>query len=201
MRSKLQKLFMLWLMFISCVACGESEMRSEVADKSSLVKAAEWQIGKTIYYDPSYVALAYPKGDLPLEKGVCTDVVIRALRRACGLDLQQLVHQDMVAHFSAYPQRWGLRRPDRNIDHRRVPNLQTYFKRQGWELDRRSGRSNYQPGDLVTCTVAGRLPHIMIVSGTSNKNGLLMVIHNIGGGTKLEDSLLKYPITGHYRVK
>lgn len=173
----------------------------DLAQKPSnqdLAKAARSQIGITIRYVPDYVALDYPGGDVPEETGVCTDVVIRALR-ATGHDLQRLVHEDMKAHFSSYPKRWGLRKTDRNIDHRRVPNLRTFFKRKGKSLPVTKNKANYLPGDLVTCTVAGRLPHIMIVSDKRNARGVPLVIHNIGSGTKEEDRLFDFPITGHYR--
>ncbi|MFT5883517.1 MAG: hypothetical protein ACI9FG_002034 [Crocinitomicaceae bacterium] len=165
-----------------------------------LVAAARWQVGKTLTYDPAYVGLEYPGGDLPIEKGVCTDVVIRALRKGCGIDLQKVVHEDMLKHFSKYPKNWGLKRTDKSIDHRRVPNLKRYFKRQGWSMPVTDKAADYQPGDLVTCTVAGRLPHIMIVSDKRGTDGRLMVIHNIGSGAREESSLFEYPLTGHYRV-
>ncbi|MGB1258864.1 MAG: DUF1287 domain-containing protein [Akkermansiaceae bacterium] len=158
-------------------------------------------MGKTTEYDPAYVSLAYPNGDLPISKGVCTDVVIRALRKSRQLDLQKLVHDDMRRNFSKYPKIWGLKRTDKNIDHRRVPNLKTYFKRKGWSLPVTKNKTDYQPGDLVTCTVAGRLPHIMIVSDSKAADGTPLVIHNIGGGTREENRLFEFPLTGHYRVK
>lgn len=166
-----------------------------------VVEAARWQVGKTVEYDPAYVGLSYPNGDLSIAKGVCTDVVIRALRRARKLDLQQLVHEDMRKHFSKYPKIWGLTRADRNIDHRRVPNLKTYFKRRGWSLAVSKKKQDYHPGDLVTCTVAQRLPHIMIVSDRKDADGVPLIIHNIGSGVKEESRLFEFPITGHYRMK
>jgi uncharacterized protein YijF (DUF1287 family) len=167
---------------------------------SPVALAARRQVGQTLHYDPAYVGLAYPGGDLPIEKGVCTDVVVRALRTALNLDLQQAVHEDMRAAFSAYPDNWGLRKPDPNIDHRRVPNLRRYFERQGYSLaiTRRAG--DYLPGDLVSCTV-GKRPHIMVVSDRKTPGGLPLVIHNIGRGTREEDRLFAFPLTGHYRVK
>jgi uncharacterized protein YijF (DUF1287 family) len=195
------KLLLLGFLSFVCVACGDTSTVEVVGKPKQLIEAASWQIGKTLSYDPAYVGLEYPNGDLPIEKGVCTDVVIRAMRKAWGVDLQKLVHEDMKANFSKYPQRWGLKRPDKNIDHRRVPNLQTYFKRQGWSLAVSEEASNYEPGDIVTCTVAGRLPHIVIVSNTLNSRGVPLVIHNIGSGVVLEDCLFAYPITGHYRPK
>ena len=166
-----------------------------------IVSAARWQIGKTTTYDPSYVSLKYPKGDIPIKKGVCTDVVIRALRHALNIDLQEKVHNDMKKNFSKYPKIWGLTRTDKNIDHRRVPNLRKYFSRMGYSLAVTRDKANYKPGDLITCTVAGRLPHIAIVSDKINKDGVPHIIHNIGLGTKEDDDLFTYPLTGHYRLK
>jgi uncharacterized protein len=162
------------------------------------VVAARRQIGVTVVYDPAYVVLPYPGGDVPLDRGVCTDVVIRAMRTQ-GIDLQKAVHEDMRAHFDLYPKKWGLRRPDRNIDHRRVPNLQTWFARQGWSLAPSQSASTYQPGDLVTWMLPGNLPHIGIVSDRTGSHGTPLIIHNIGRGTREENILFSYPITGHYR--
>ena len=167
---------------------------------SSIVREARSQIGKTTSYDPSYVGLSYPGGDVPLEKGVCTDVVVRALRGAVNLDLQKLVHEDMKIEFSAYPNIWGLKKPDPNIDHRRVPNLKTYFNRRGFSLPVTRRADDYLAGDLVTCTVGRNLAHIMVVSDKKTSDGVPFVIHNIGSGTKEEDRLFEFPITGHYRV-
>lgn len=167
-----------------------------------LVEAARSQVGVTVTYDPAYVALAYPGGDVPADRGVCTDVVIRAFRKARRIDLQQRIHQDMRAHFSVYPKLWGLSKTDRNIDHRRVPNLQTWFKRQGWQVPVTKVAADYRAGDLVTCTVPPNLPHIMIVSDKRSVDGLRpLVIHNIGQGTREEDRLFEFPLTGHYRPK
>lgn len=165
-----------------------------------LPELARRQIGVTTTYDPDYVQLPYPGGDVPMDRGVCTDVVIRALR-LLGFDLQKEVHQDMAAHFAAYPKNWGLKRPDKNIDHRRVPNLRTFFTRRGWALPISDKPGDYRPGDLVTCTVAGRLPHIVIVSDRKSPDGVPLIIHNIGSGTQEEDALFEFPITGHYRVR
>lgn len=164
-----------------------------------LIEAARSQIGVTIEYDGAYEALSFPGGDIPRERGVCTDVVIRAYRDAFEFDLQKEVNADMSRHFSAYPKRWGLKRPDRNIDHRRVPNLQTFFKRRRGELSKRADPSDFQPGDLVTQVIGGRLPHIGIVSDRVAPSGRLLFIHNIGGGTQEEDVTASFPVTGHYR--
>src|SRR5687768_15022806 len=125
------------------------QVRAEPTQALDLVTAARAQVGVTLFYDPSYQQIAYPMGDVPMERGVCSDVVIRAFRTV-GIDLQQELHGDMQRHFAAYPKNWGLARPDRNIDHRRVPNLATWFKRQGYDLPVSQGATGYQPGDIVT---------------------------------------------------
>lgn len=161
-----------------------------------LVEAAEAQIGVTTRYDPSYVGLAYPGGDVPADRGVCTDVVVRAFR-ALGVDLQVEVHEDMAQHFAAYPRKWGLRGPDKNIDHRRVPNLMTYFERRGKSqpLD-----GDYRPGDVVAWRLPSGQGHIGIVSGDPvSGTGRTLVIHNLGRGTVAEDVLHAFEIIGHYR--
>lgn len=165
-----------------------------------LVLAAEGQIGVTRQYDPAYTRLTFPGGDVPRERGVCTDVVIRAYRDAFGVDLQSLVNADMKTAFGAYPRRWGLTRPDSNIDHRRVPNLQVYFKRKGFALDATRNPADYRAGDIVTQMLPGNLPHIAVVSSRKGQSGAPMVIHNIGAGAREEDSLFTYPLTGHYRI-
>lgn len=168
-----------------------------------LVTAAREQVGVTLSYDPAYRRLSYPNGDVPLNTGVCTDVVIRALREQ-GLDLQQAVHQDMRANFRAnfrlYPKNWALSRPDSNIDHRRVPNLMTWFKRQGWALPLGQDAERYRPGDIVTWDLGGGLTHIGIISDRQAGSGVPLVLHNIGRGTQEEDILFSFKITGHYRI-
>jgi len=173
---------------------------AEQIDPRRIVTAARTQIGKTRGYDPAYRVLKYPNGDVPIEAGVCTDVVIRALRASLGMDLQKLVHEDMQSHFSLYPHNWGLHGPDKNIDHRRVPNLQIYFKRSGYNLPVSENPQDYKPGDFVTCMVSRKLPHIMIVSDRTNSVGQPLVIHNIGAGAQEEDRLFEFRITGHYRL-
>jgi uncharacterized protein YijF (DUF1287 family) len=122
------------------------------------------------------------------------------LRDAYDYDLQKSVHEDMKRSFSDYPQIWGLNRPDKNIDHRRVPNLQTFFKRNGWSLPVSSQRTDFEPGDIVTCIVPPNLPHIMIVSDTLGDDNIPLIIHNIGNGTKEENRLFEFELTGHYRI-
>ncbi|BCU77007.1 DUF1287 domain-containing protein [Luteolibacter sp. LG18] len=166
-----------------------------------LVEAARKQVGVTLTYDPAYAVLGYPGGDVPRERGVCTDVVVRAFRDGLSNDLQKLVHEDMKANFGSYPKQWGLSKTDKNIDHRRVPNLQTFFKRRGLVQPVTKEPGDYQPGDLVTCTVPPNLPHIMIVSDKKTADGRPLVIHNIGRGAQEEDVLFVFPLTGHYRWK
>jgi uncharacterized protein YijF (DUF1287 family) len=165
-----------------------------------LVAAARAQVGVTLIYDPSYQQIAYPMGDVPMERGVCSDVVIRAFRTV-GIDLQQELHRDMKRHFAAYPKAWGLAKPDRNIDHRRVPNLATWFKRQGYDLPISQDASSYQAGDIVTWVLGGGQPHIGIVSDRRSGDGARpLVIHNIGWGAREDDALFEYRITGHFRA-
>lgn len=164
----------------------------------ALVLAAREQVGVTLSYDPAYRRLSYPGGDVPLSTGVCTDVLIRALRQQ-GLDLQEAVHRDMRAHFNLYPKNWGLSRPDSNIDHRRVPNLMTWFKRQGWALPLSRDAAAYRPGDIVTWDLGRGLTHIGIVSDRRAGSEVPLVLHNIGRGTQEEDILFGFEITGHYR--
>ena len=164
-----------------------------------LSQAALERTQHTVRYDGSYLSIQYPNGDVPPNIGVCTDVVIRAYR-TLGIDLQQLVHEDMRAHFNLYPKNWGLKRPDTNIDHRRVPNLQTFFTRHGLSLSPSLVASHYLPGDLVTWMLPGNLPHIGIVVDKYTVDGTRpMIVHNIGQGPQLEDMLFDFQITGHYR--
>jgi uncharacterized protein YijF (DUF1287 family) len=188
------------LMFLLAAVCTGSGRADE---GGKIVAAARKQIGVTMSYDPAYTVLAYPGGDVTQERGVCTDVVIRALREGLGKDLQKLVHEDMSANFGKYPNNWSLKKPDKNIDHRRVPNLMVFLGRKQVKLPVPTAKdpSKFKPGDLVTCTVPPHLPHIMIVSDRKNGNGLPLVIHNIGGGTCEEDRLGDFPLTGHFRWK
>jgi uncharacterized protein YijF (DUF1287 family) len=170
------------------------------SEPSRLTTAARDQVGVTVTYDPAYASLDFPGGDIPRDRGVCTDVVIRALRDGWGIDLQLAVNRDMKADFAAYPALWGLRTTDRNIDHRRVPNLQTLFARIGAELPLDDGPTPYLPGDVVTWTLPGNLDHIGIVSDRLTPDGIPLILHNIGGGAQEEDILFAYPMTGHYRI-
>ncbi len=174
-------------------------MKADGVDRQ-LVAAALERTHHAVRYEGAYVRIQYPGGDVPANTGVCTDVIIRSYR-AVGIDLQQQVHEDMRDHFGAYPSRriWGLTRPDSNIDHRRVPNLQTFFARHGMSLPISDTAEDYRPGDLVTWMVAGNRPHIGIVVNQRGRSGRYMIVHNIGAGPRLEDMMFEYPITGHYR--
>lgn len=167
---------------------------------ATLIGAATAQVGVTTGYDPAYVRLDFPMGDVPRETGVCTDVLVRALRDAWGADLQALVNADMKADFAAYPANWGLTSTDRNIDHRRVPNLQVFLARKGAEVEVTGEAIDYLPGDVVSWMLPGNLPHIGLVTDQPGASGAFMVVHNIGRGTQVEDRLFDFPITGHYRL-
>lgn len=156
-----------------------------------------------VVYNGSYVSIPYPNGDVPASQGVCTDVIIRAYRKV-GIDLQKEVHQDMKSNFAKYPKTWGLKRTDTNIDHRRVPNLETFFTRKGQKLAVTQNASDYKTGDIVTWIIGDKLPHIGIVthlksrpdaSGTKRP----LIVHNVGGGQVLEDCLFSYKIMGHFK--
>ena len=165
-----------------------------------LLESAVEQTNLTKGYDPNYVVIPYPNGDVPIEKGVCTDVVIRAFRKA-GVDLQKEVHEDMQSNFAVYPQKWSLKSPDTNIDHRRVPNLQTFFTRKGKSLPITKVSDDYKPGDVVAWDLDGKgMTHIGIVSNAYNETSKrYLIIHNIGGGAQSEDVIFDWKIIGHYR--
>lgn len=165
-----------------------------------LLESAFKQTEVTKSYDPAYVVLPYPNGDVPLETGVCSDVVIRAFRNA-DIDLQKEVHEDMKGNFAVYPKKWNLPKPDANIDHRRVPNLQKFFERKGKALEISNSGENYKPGDVVSWDLNDKgMTHIGIVSNVFNENTKrYSIIHNIGSGAKIEDVLFDWKITGHYR--
>jgi len=173
-----------------------------IAGNQDLVLAARKQVGVTVVYDGSYRQLPYPGGDVPIERGVCTDVLVRALRAARSMDLQRLVHEDMLAHFAAYPARarWGASAPDANIDHRRVPNLMTWFKRTGHAQPVSAEAIDYLPGDVVAWNLGDNILHIGIVSDHKAATGVPLVIHNIGAGAREEDMLFRFTIIGHYRL-
>lgn len=166
-----------------------------------LAQAAVSIVDPTIRYTPDYVVLAYPGGDVPAGTGVCTDVVIRSLRKL-DIDLQKEVHEDMKKNFSLYPKTWGLKSADKNIDHRRVPNLMKYFERKGYSKAVTQDGKDYLPGDIVTWVLSNGMTHIGVVSNNANKSGSrYKIVHNIGGGQVEEDVLFEYKITGHYSVR
>ena len=164
-----------------------------------MVEAAVEQTAYTVSYDPSYVRLDYPGGDVPLESGVCSDVIVRAFRKV-GVDLQREVHEDMRANFSVYPKKWGLARPDPNIDHRRVPNLMTFFERRGKAQAISARAEDYLPGDVVAWDLSGGVLHIGIVTNNwSDATRNYLIVHNIGSGARVENVLFSWRIIGHYR--
>jgi uncharacterized protein len=209
-QARLSTLCLMLLMLAACrdetpVAVDSTPSVVSVPDAPSavsppLVAAARAQIGVVRLYDPAYFSLAYPGGDVPSDRGVCTDVVIRALRTQ-GLDLQQAIHDDMRAHFDRYPNRWGLSQPDRSIDHRRVPNQMRWFERHGWSLPSARRADDFAPGDIVAwaLTGTGQL-HIGIVSDRRSRDGTPLILHNINAGTQEDDLLFRHAIIGHYRM-
>lgn len=168
---------------------------------NDIISAARAQVGVTTIHDPRYVGLDFPGGDVPPDRGVCTDVLIRALRDGADIDLQLTINRDMKSDFAAYPRNWGLSRTDANIDHRRVPNLETLLRRLGAEVAPTTDPADFLPGDIVTMMLPRNLPHILIVSDKRALDGARhLVIHNIGRGTQEEDALFAYPHTGHFRL-
>ena len=172
------------------------------AGNADIVVAARSQVGVTTTYDPAYRQLRYPSGDVPADRGVCTDVIVRALRTARAIDLQKQVHEDMKANWDAYPHpwRWRLSKPDPNIDHRRVPNLMAYFRRLGYAVPLARAAADYLPGDIVAWDLGRGILHIGIVSDVGVPAGPPFVLHNIGSGAQEEDILFRYTIIGHYRL-
>ncbi|MBX2970837.1 MAG: DUF1287 domain-containing protein [Cyclobacteriaceae bacterium] len=167
-------------------------------DEQSLSDAAIALTYNQVTYDPSYFSIPYPNGDVPADKGVCTDVIIRAYRKL-GIDLQKEVHEDMKRNFSLYPNKWGLTKPDKNIDHRRVPNLMTYFSRFGTTKVISKNPEDYNPGDIVAWNLSGNLTHIGIVINRKSEDGeRYLIVHNIGNGQEISDCLFTYKIIGHY---
>jgi len=182
----------------SCACAARADMPPDSV-RARMVRAALERTRHRVVYDGTYRRIRYPNGDVPDSIGVCTDVVIRAYR-AAGLDLQKLVHEDMRRAFAAYPRQWGLTKPDPNIDHRRVPNLQTFLARRGAAVPISRMEDDYRPGDLVTWMLPGNLPHIGIVTDRRSRDGARpMIVHNIGYGPRLEDVLFEWEMTGHYR--
>ncbi|MBX2945023.1 MAG: DUF1287 domain-containing protein [Cyclobacteriaceae bacterium] len=168
------------------------------ATEHTLANAAVALTNDRVIYDPSYFKIDYPGGDVPADRGVCTDVIIRAYRKL-GIDLQVEVHRDMAAHFNHYPKNWSLTKPDKNIDHRRVPNLMVFFARHGITKPITKNPSDYLPGDIVAWNLRGNLTHIGIVIHQKSNDGLRnLIVHNIGNGQEISDCLFSYKIIGHY---
>ncbi len=190
---KIQFLFISLFLWILCIIPGSFSQQ--------LSNAALELTKDKVTYDPSYVSIKYPNGDVPKDRGVCTDVIIRAYRKL-GIDLQQEVHEDLKANFSKYPnlKKWGLKKPDTNIDHRRVPNLEVFFERKGQKLAVTQNPSDYKTGDIVTWMIGNKLPHIGIVTHKKSTDGKRnLIVHNVGGGQVLEDCLFSWKIVGHFR--
>lgn len=208
------KLPLILLLIAFSFGCKESDkLASNTIESTSLVienpitfqeklsNAAISIIDETVQYDPSYIGIKYPNGDVPKNKGVCTDVVIRAYRKL-GIDLQKEVHEDLKANFSLYPnlKKWGLKKPDTNIDHRRVPNLEVFFTRKGKKQEVTDNPNDYKTGEIVTWMINGKLPHIGIVTHKKSADGKRpLLVHNVGGGQVLEDCLFSYEIVGHFK--
>lgn len=190
-----QKLITAFLLVLTLPVAGQN------FSGEKLSQAALELPNQKVTYDPSYFSISYPNGDVPADKGVCTDVVIRAYRKL-NIDLQKEVHEDMKENFSVYPKKWGLKKTDTNIDHRRVPNLQTFFTRHGTTLPKSTKASDYKAGDIVTWDLGGGVTHIGIVVNKKSDDGeRLLIVHNIGGGQVVADCLFSYTITGHYRFR
>ena len=187
--------FVLYLLALSALDVKAADFNHDI------VNALIHRTTQQVTYDGAYYRLEYPGGDVPANIGVCTDVIIRSYRQL-GIDLQKLVHEDMQNNFRAYPSKriWGLTKPDKNIDHRRVPNLQVYFERHAQVLTKSLNAADYKTGDIVTWMLPGNLPHIgMVVNQIAQDSGHPLIVHNIGRGPEMSDMLFAYTITGHYR--
>ena len=204
--NKFINIIIVFLLLVSCTPSNSnvditnvrSGQSSQLDFASKLSNAALELTNDNVTYDPSYYSMSYPNGDVPADRGVCTDVVIRAYRKV-GIDLQKEVHEDMKANFSLYPKIWGAKTTDKNIDHRRVPNLMVFFKRKGAVKPMTQNAADYIPGDIVCWNLGGGTTHIGIVVNRKSRDGKrYMMVHNIGGGQVLEDCLFDYRIIGHY---
>jgi uncharacterized protein YijF (DUF1287 family) len=189
----------------STILISEKQIISSIENPNSfaekLSNAAIQIIDKDVVYTPDYVKLKYPNGDVPAKTGVCTDVIIRAYRKL-NIDLQKEVHEDMVANFTKYPnlKKWGLKTTDKNIDHRRVPNLEVFFGRKGKTLSITQNANDYKTGEIVTWMINDKLPHIGIITHLKSKDGKRnLIVHNVGNGQVLEDCLFSYTIVGHFQ--
>lgn len=188
------------LLFICLIFCFNYIEAQNDTVQLTLSDCALELIKQKVTYDPRYFSIPYPNGDIPSNKGVCTDVIIRAYREI-GVDLQKEVHQDMKSNFNLYPKIWGLKTTDKNIDHRRVPNLMLYFKRKGAEKSITTNPKDYIPGDVVCWNLGGAITHIgIVVDKKSNDGKRYLIVHNIGAGQVLEDCLFDFKIIGHYRM-
>ena len=195
----LKKYWGFTLIFLLIFGAQNNSFAQQLTFTSKLSNSAISLTKNAVVYDPTYFKIAYPMGDVPAGKGVCTDVVIRAYRKL-NIDLQRLVHEDMVLNFNIYPNRWGLKRTDTNIDHRRVPNLMVFFNRFGKSLPRTLVPTDYHTGDIVCWDLGGGITHIGIVIENRSKDGKRhLIVHNIGGGQVMEDCLFNWKIIGHYR--
>jgi uncharacterized protein YijF (DUF1287 family) len=185
-----------FILFISLnTTSAQDNFYARLADSAILLTK------QNVKYDPSYFKIKYPNGDVPADRGVCTDLIIRAYRKL-GIDLQKEVHEDMLAHFGKYPSKWGMRHPDSNIDHRRVLNLMTFFTRNGTVQSITATPADYLPGDIVCWDLGGGITHIgMVINRKSADRKRYLIVHNIGGGQVLADCLFEFKIIGHYRYK
>ncbi len=195
------------LTFLTCGQKNDNDINDGVAEatpkpsfEDKLSVAAISIVDPNIIYTPTYVSIKYPNGDVPAKTGVCTDVIIRAYRKL-GIDLQKEVHEDMAKNFSKYPTKWGLKKTNTNIDHRRVPNLETFFTRKGQKLTVTQNAKDYKIGEMVTWMINGKLPHIGIITNKKSPDGNPMIVHNVGGGQVLEDCLFSYEIVGHFKYE
>ena len=188
-----------FILFFAIIFGAVMDVLSQTAFHARLADSTLTLTQQSVVYDPTYFRIDYPNGDVPANRGVCTDVVIRAYRKV-GIDLQRKVHEDMKANFSKYPKKWGLKSTDRNIDHRRVPNLMTFFGRKGISLPVTTSAKDYIPGDVVCWNLGGAVTHIGIVVNRKSADGVrYLIVHNIGSGQVLEDCLFNFTIIGHYR--
>jgi len=186
------KLILLFALYF--VSCSSSEKPNETIANPIYRTAIKFSNEKTWWYDPAYYKISYPNGDVP-SGGACTDVIIRVLREN-GMDLQQLIHEDMLAHFDEYPHKWGLTAPDANIDHRRVPNIMKYFERMGYSKPTTYNLNDYKPGDIITWMLSPGTTHI----GIYLENG--DVYHNMGPQARIDRNFLfEHQIIGHYNIK
>ena len=191
---QLRKIYILSILLFGNVIFSQQSFSSE-----DISKAAIELTNDEVIYDGSYYSIPYPNGDVPDGIGVCTDVIVRTYR-LLGLDLQKEIHEDMKNNFERYPKKWGLKKPDKNIDHRRVPNQMTYFVRQDASLTITNKSENYLPGDVVAWDLGGGVTHIgVVVDKKSTYSDNYMIVHNIGAGQNIDDCLFDYKIIGHYR--